>query len=486
MEQETDMAASASPDLGLSKPPSLRIRAYRAGQWIIAAHGVSLALRFAGSLIMTRLLSPDAFGVMAIAASMQIMITLLSDIGLHQAVVQSSRGAERDFLRTAWSIQILRGGFIWLACALLSVGLMVANSLGWTAPNSVYADARLPWIFMATASTAAILGFQSMKSISHNRNLDMRHLTIMEIISSVIGLCFSAGVGWVTHSVWSFVIGGIASALMTTIFSHVWLDGHSDRFGWEQAAISELRRFGKWAMLSSASMAFSMNGDRFLLALWLSPAALGNYSIASNLATLTEGIGNRLFSGLAFPALSEAARTDHARFLSVYFRMRWLADAAFVLMAGFLFSAGPTIVSIMYDPRYAAAGTMLQYLSFSLLFNRYSLTINAYLAVGKQSYVAATNYVQLASLFILAPLLFYTYGVPGAIIGIAFHRCPSLLLQLLLNGKYGLNNLRLELAALAFWLIGYASGLIAPYALDRWHQYWPGLHFARAMATMLS
>src|SRR6185437_8716549 len=142
MEQETDMAASASPDLGLSKPPSLRIRAYRAGQWIIAAHGVSLALRFAGSLIMTRLLSPDSFGVMAIAASMQIMITLLSDIGLHQAVVQSSRGAERDFLRTAWSIQILRGGFIWLACALLSVGLMVANSLGWTAPNSVYADAR--------------------------------------------------------------------------------------------------------------------------------------------------------------------------------------------------------------------------------------------------------------------------------------------------------------------------------------------------------
>ncbi len=426
---------------------------------------------------MTRLLAPDAFGVMAIASAIQIMVTLLSDIGLHQAIVQSSRGAERDFLRTAWTVQILRGALIWLVCSLLAIGLAVANSVGWITSHSVYADTRLPGVVVATSLTAVILGFQSMKSIAHNRRLEMKHLTIMEIIGSMVGLCVAAGVGFITGSVWSFVSGVIASALATTIISHIWLSGDSDRFGWEPAALAELRRFGKWAFLSSASMAFSMNGDRFLLGLWLSPAALGNYSLAANLATLTEGIGNRLFTSLFFPALSEAARSGHRRFISVYFRMRWLTDAGFVWMAGLLFSAGPSIVSIMYDPRYAPAGAMLQYLSFGLLFNRYNLTGNAYLAIGKPNYVAAMNYLQLASLFILVPVLFYTYGVTGAVIGIAFHRCPVILLILVFNRKHSLNNIKLEFAAFGFWLVGYVSGLAAPYALNIWHQYRPVLHF---------
>jgi O-antigen/teichoic acid export membrane protein len=460
----------------LSEPTTLRARAFGAGRWILVSLGVSQIVRLANSLIMSRLLSPDAFGLMAIASATQIMITLLSDIGLHQAIVQSPRGADRNFLRTAWTLQILRGGFIWLACSLAAICLMVANSLGWVASNSVYADPRLPWVTIATASTAVILGFQSMKSITQNRRLELKHITIIEIVASLIGLCLASAIGLLTGSVWAFVTGVITSALVTTMSSHVWLSGDSDHFGWEAAAISELRRFGKWALLSSASMAFAMNGDRFLLGLWLSPAQLGNYSIAANLATLTEALGNRVFTTLSFPAMSEAVRSDHWRFVSVYFRMKWLADASFVGMAGLLFAAGPSIVSIMYDPRYALAGTMLQYLSFALIFVRYNLTGNAYLAMGRQNYLALLNYTQLASLFILVPTLYYAFGIIGAIIGIALYRAPILLIIFFINGKHHLNNMKLELAAFGFWLLGYMFGLAAKYPVDILHQYWRTLH----------
>ena len=36
--------------------------------------------------------------------------------------------------------------------------------------------------------------------------------------------------------------------------------------------------------------------------------------------------------------------------------------------AGFLFAVGPCIISILYDSRYSAAGSMIQLLSFSLIF----------------------------------------------------------------------------------------------------------------------
>jgi O-antigen/teichoic acid export membrane protein len=453
----------------LPNATSLKARVFRAGGWLLLAHGCSQVLRLVSSLVMTRLLAPELFGIMAIAGAVQIMITLLSDIGLHQAVIQSPRGAERSFLETAWTLQILRGVFIWLACAIFGACLWCANSVGWIGEGSVYGDTRLPVVIVVTSLTSIILGFQSMKAVTHNRDLEMKYLTLIEIGSAVVSISSGIVVGYLTHSIWSFVAGALLSALTVTVLSHTWLSGVRDHLRWESAALAELRRFGKWVFLSSAATAFGMNGDRVLLGLWVSPATLGTYSIAANLATLVEGIGNRFFTNLSFPALSETARRDPSRFASVYFRMRWFSDAGFVWMAGFLFSAGELIVSIMYDPRYAAAGEMLKWLSFSLLFNRYNLVGSAYLAMGKPNYTAALNYARLVSLFVMVPALFYAYGIYGAVIGIAFHKCPVQLLIFLFNRRYQLNNALLEVASLGFWSLGYGSGMLALYAANVWH-----------------
>jgi O-antigen/teichoic acid export membrane protein len=255
---------------------------------------------------------------------------------------------------------------------------------------------------------------------------------------------------------------------VTVLLAHLWLPGNRDRFGWESDAYRELRRFGKWAFLSSAATALSMNGDRALLGIWVTPVVLGNYSIASNLATMVEGIGNRLFMNLSFPALSEVARNNPTRFPSVYFRMRWAADAGFVWMAGFLFCAGELIVRILYDTRYASAGEMLKWLSFGLLFNRYNIVGGAYLALGKPSYQTALNYIRLVSLITMVPVLFHFYGVLGAVIGIAFHKAPTLPLIFVLGQRHKLNNGVLELAALGFWAMGWLSGLALLGAVNVW------------------
>ena len=61
------------------------------GGWTVAGYGLSQAMRLGGSLVMTRLLVPEMFGVMAIATMVTVILTLLSDIGLSQHIVQSRR-----------------------------------------------------------------------------------------------------------------------------------------------------------------------------------------------------------------------------------------------------------------------------------------------------------------------------------------------------------------------------------------------------------
>jgi hypothetical protein len=63
-------------------PISLRQRVLKAGAWTLAGFGASQVIRFGSNLLMTRLLVPEMFGVMAVANVVMVGLSLFSDIGL--------------------------------------------------------------------------------------------------------------------------------------------------------------------------------------------------------------------------------------------------------------------------------------------------------------------------------------------------------------------------------------------------------------------
>ncbi|MEM9567949.1 MAG: oligosaccharide flippase family protein, partial [Cyanobacteria bacterium P01_E01_bin.34] len=95
---------------------SLKSTAVRGVLWTVAAFGSQQVLRFASNLILTRLLIPEFFGLMALVNSLRLGLELFSDVGIGQNIIQSPRGEDPLFLNTAWSIQIIRGILLWLAC----------------------------------------------------------------------------------------------------------------------------------------------------------------------------------------------------------------------------------------------------------------------------------------------------------------------------------------------------------------------------------
>ncbi len=437
---------------------SLKLRALRAGSWVVTSHVVAQFLRLLGNLVMTRLLAPDAFGIMAIAMTVQAIVSLCADTGLRQAIIQSPNGGTVSFLNTAWTLEILRSCFIWATCLLIAIGLFAAGSFGWLPPGSVYSTPVLPAVIATMSLSAVIQGLQSMNAILAHRNLELHRLTLIELFAQVFGLVIMGILGWLTHSIWSFVAGGLLSTTLTTFLTHAWLHGPASRFEWDRKVLNELLHFGKWIWLSSTVGIIAGNGDRLLLGLWVDAKVLGYYSIALNLAAALDGLANRLFSSVSFPALSEVARSQPERLPALYFRMRRVSDLAFVGLAGLLFASGQEIINFLYDARYTPAGWMLQWLSFSLLFSRYGLTQNCYLSVGRPNYWSLVNATKLITILLLVPAFFYTFGIQGAIVAIAFHMAPPTLLIFWLNQKLELNNFRLEIGALSAWPIGWLLG----------------------------
>ena len=105
---------------------SLRESIIRASTWILSGHVVSNIIRLGGNLIMTRLLVPEMFGVMAVANVLITGLQLCSYFGVQHNIIQSHKGDDPSFLNTAWTFQIIRGGIIFfLAICLPLNGLAI-------------------------------------------------------------------------------------------------------------------------------------------------------------------------------------------------------------------------------------------------------------------------------------------------------------------------------------------------------------------------
>ena len=94
--------------------------------------------------MMTRLLVPEMFGLMSIVSVFIMGLSLFSDLGLKQSIIQSKRGRDERFLNTIWSFQIIRGFSIWGFSVLVAVAVLMAQRLLWMPVGTVYAEPLLP------------------------------------------------------------------------------------------------------------------------------------------------------------------------------------------------------------------------------------------------------------------------------------------------------------------------------------------------------
>ena len=117
-QEEQQQAASLAQAFGARL--SLRHPAVRATILTFGGYGAGQALRFASNLILTRLLFPEAFGLMVLVNLVIQGLQMFSDIGLGPSVVQNPRGEEPVFLRTAWTVNILKNSGLWVVACLLS------------------------------------------------------------------------------------------------------------------------------------------------------------------------------------------------------------------------------------------------------------------------------------------------------------------------------------------------------------------------------
>jgi len=154
-------------------------------------------MRLASNLILTRLLFPEAFGLITLISLVTVGLSLFSDVGISPSIAQSKRGDDRAYLDTAWSIRVMRGFGLWL----------LASALAW--PVAWFYDVPELAIYLPIAALSLLItGFNSTRIETAPRHLLMGRLTLLNLTSLLIGIAAMVPLALWLQSAMALVVGG--------------------------------------------------------------------------------------------------------------------------------------------------------------------------------------------------------------------------------------------------------------------------------------
>jgi O-antigen/teichoic acid export membrane protein len=455
--------AARPPHSSTATGHSVVAPALRGTALTLAGYGAAQVLRLAGNLVLTRLLFPEAFGLMAIVNIFVQGLAMFSDVGIGPAIIQSPRGDDPDFLNTAWTIQCVRGVLLW-ACSFV---------IAWPVA-AFYEQAELRWLIPAAAFSAVIGGVEATSMHGLQRHLKLGLLTLVELAGQGAGIIATVLLVLVHRhlygpaqpgAIWAVVLGSLAGVAVRTVLSFVALPGVRHRFLLERPAMRALLGFGRWIFLSTLLTFLGSQADRLLFGKLIPFDVLGVYSIAAMLAALPTQAILKLGAAVVFPMYSRMV--GRADFRRVFLRVRLpLLLGGGMLVSG-LIAAGPSLVRVLYDRRYAEAGWILQYLAVGAWLQVLECTNGAaLLAKGRVAWVAAGSAAKLVGLVVLIPVGFHLAGFPGALAGLVGADLVKYLTSALGAARSGLHGFWRDVGLTALTLAIAGAGLASAQALS--------------------
>jgi PST family polysaccharide transporter len=317
------------------------------------AQPVKVALQFLSVLILSRLLSPDDFGVFAMAAPVLGLAMLLQDFGLTQATIN----------RPELTQQQLSAIFIINAAVTLAVAIAVAACSPLV--SAFYGRTEAGLISASFAGIVLLTGLTAQHAALLARRMRFGVLALSDLAGAAAGLLISIVVATVQPGPWALVAGSFAIAGVPALLVVVWARWMpSDPRG--AAGLKDIVRFGANVSIFNLANFFSRNADNILIGRLAGSEALGLYDRAYKLLLFPLQQVAAPLGRVILPILSRLAR-DPERYQQAY--LRTLSQLLLLTLPGIAFMAvdADELVLLLLGSRWVGAGDIFQILAIAAL-----------------------------------------------------------------------------------------------------------------------
>jgi PST family polysaccharide transporter len=374
---------------------TLRTIATGAG-WLYAYRWIERLLDFASVVVLARLLSPDDFGLVAIAASIVTIVDGLGALGIDKALIRN-RADDRPTYDSAWTLSVLRG--------FLSALAMVAIA-------QFLPDARIAAVLRALALGPILTGCASPRFIVFERDLVYSRLAMLTLGARLLAVVVTLSAAIAGRGYWSLVLGQLTNALAAAVLTYV-LSPYRPRVSF--ARFGSILAFSGPLTLTSAVTMLSMETDRLIVGRLLGVSATGLYDMTQRVGVLPTRELLSPLQRILFPAYTRMA-TDVPRLRRVVCEsINVLGSLSLPAGFGFALVAGDFVPLVLGRQWTPIVPLLIVLVPFLGVRSTLSMALPSMLALGLtwMLFRVSAGYALVhVPAFILGTALF---GLPGAI-----------------------------------------------------------------------
>jgi O-antigen/teichoic acid export membrane protein len=356
--------------------------------------------RFIGLLstvVLARLLVPEDFGLVAMAALVLGLVDILLDLGVNVALIRNPSPEQADY-DSAWTLRMLQMG-VAAAVVVLAAPFAadyfreprVAEVLRWLALS----------LLIGAAENIGIVTFQKEMRFG----LDFRFM----FVKRVFGFLVTVAAAWHLRSYWALIVGMLATRSCGVVLSYC-MHPMRPRVSLDRAG--RIMSVSQWLLARSVVNYFANKMDVMVVGRSFDASVLGAYSIGSEVAAMPATELLSPLNRVLFPAF---VRVQHD---PVEFRRLYLLSQGVQALLAFPACIGLAMVAedavrILLGDRWLSAVPIIQVLVLGKLVEAVT-TSGSYvlLTVGRVRQSTIPTAVQVLAFLLLVGILFPEPGLP--------------------------------------------------------------------------
>lgn len=376
---------------------SVERRALVALKWASFAKLTGQIISWASTVVVIRLLNPEAYGLMAIVSVVISVLSNIAELGIGASVVQAREIGRDDMGKISGLILIVNGA--------LFLALVLAAPLF----SMAYGDPKLTALIQVAAITLPITSIVTIQQALAQRELDFKWLAWVELSTIVITTAVTFVLAWSGFGVWALVLGSVANSVARAV---VVLQRGFVRPTFNLAGVGNYLKLGVGVTVGRLVWQLVYQTDVLIGARVLGTGPIGAYSVSLHLATLPLQKIMQTINQIALPAVARLQDEPERLRLRMIDAIRLLTVVSIPALWG-LSAVSPELVAVVLGPKWTEAVLPIQLIALVAPLRMISATFaTAAVGVGKIR-LDIRNNIQTA---IILPLCFYIgtfWGVTG-------------------------------------------------------------------------
>lgn len=382
---------------------SFKTKVKRGAFWTVGITVWTRILGIIASIIITRQLSPEDFGLMAIASSIVAITTGITATGFNTAIIQKQINPD-ILLDSAWTMELMKG--LTLSIIIYITAPYVAN---------YFSDLRLIPMLRILGLTFAIKGVENVGVIWFRKNLDLKKEFIFNAIPESIYFILVITLAFSLKSVWALIIATVLGVIIKTVLSY-FIHPYRPKVEINYEHFKELLAFGKWILGGSIAVMLRNHGISLFIARYYNTGILGSYNRGEVFSRKIFDEITRTLWKVGFPAFSMLSR-DIPRFRKIFLTtLKMITVLGFPMTIG-LFVLSSEITVFVLTEKWISIVPLLQLFSLSAITGFIQTPVGiSFQSMGKPAINTKLALINMILLLVLIYPISIKYGVQGIIL----------------------------------------------------------------------